>query len=170
MEIEAKFSVPDRPTFQRLLEAESLGGLTLGEGSVAEVQDRYLDTAAGALRAQGYACRLRQDNGRILGTLKGLGEAAGAVHRREEIEVKLPRPLPPAEWPPGPARELAVGLAGAQPLLPLLTISQTRHSRPILAGGKPLATLLLDDVRVSHDNTSLASYLELEAELLPGRP
>ncbi len=170
MEIEAKFSVPDRPTFQRLLEAESLGGLTLGEGSVAEVQDRYLDTAAGALRAQGYACRLRQESGRILGTLKGLGEAAGAVHRREEIEVKLPRPLPPAEWPPGPARELALGLAGAQPLLPLLAISQTRHSRPILAGGNSLATLLLDDVRVSHDNTSLASYLELEAELLPGRP
>jgi CHAD domain-containing protein len=169
LEIEAKFSVPDRPTFQRLLEAQSLGGLTLGEGSVAQLQDRYLDTAEGALRAQGYACRLRQEDGRTLGSLKGLGQAAGAVHRREELEVELPRPLQPAEWPPGPARELALHLSGARPLLPLLVISQTRHSRPILAPDSSLATLTLDDVRVFHNEGLLASFLEVEAELLPGQ-
>ncbi|TRO45633.1 CHAD domain-containing protein [Candidatus Bathyarchaeota archaeon] len=169
MEIEAKFSVPDRPTFQRLLEARSLGGLALGEGSVVQIQDRYLDTAEGALRAQGYACRLRQEDGHTLGSLKGLGEAAGVVHRRQELEVELPRPLQPAEWPPGTARDLALHLSGARPLLPLLVISQTRHSRPILAPDSALATLALDDVRVFHSEGLLASFLEVEAELLPGR-
>jgi len=169
LEIEAKFSVPDRLTFQRLLEARSLGGLALGEGSVAQIQDHYLDTAEGALRAQGYACRLRQEDSRFLGTLKGLGQAAGAVHRRQELEVELPRPLAPAEWPPSEARELALRLSGARPLLPLLVISQTRYSRPILSGSSILATLTVDDVRVVHDEGLLDSYQEVEAELLPGQ-
>ncbi len=93
MEIEAKFCIPDERSFQGLLETTSLAGFGLGPESVHELTDRYLDTAEGCLRMAGYACRVRQDGGRTLLTLKGLGEAAGAVHRRVELEVELPEPL-----------------------------------------------------------------------------
>jgi len=169
LEVEVKFAVPDRPTFQRLLEAQTLGGLPLGEGAVAQIRDHYLDTAEGALRAQGYACRLRQEDDRTLGGLKGLGQAAGAFHRREELEVELPGLVGPADWPPGPARALALELAGSRPLLPLLTISQTRHTRPVQGASGALAILSLDDVRVCRDAALLATYLEVEAELAPGQ-
>jgi CHAD domain-containing protein len=136
---------------------------------VAQIEDRYLDTAEGGLRAQGYACRLRQEDHRTLGSLKGLGQAAGAVHRRPELEVELPAPLLPAEWPPGPARDLALHLCGSRPLLPVLTIRQTRHRRPVLTGGGAVAILSLDDVCICHDAQLLGSCLEVEAELLPGQ-
>jgi CHAD domain-containing protein len=179
LEIEAKFGIRDEQTFEKLLQATALAGFALGETAVAELHDRYLDTAEGAMRAAGYACRLRRlgsseassgppPDGRVLATLKALGGAVGAIHRRPEYEVALAKPSPPADWPPGPARDLAVDLAGAEPLIILFDIQQTRYSRPLLDGDRVVAELSLDRVRLSRGDVLADTYLELEAELEPG--
>ena len=108
MEVEAKFSIPDERTFQRLLEATSLAGYSLEEPALLDLHDRYLDTGDGAILAGGYACRIRQQDGLTLATLKGLGTASGAIHHRIEHEVELPQPLPPQQWPPSVARDLCL--------------------------------------------------------------
>ena len=165
MEIEAKFNIPDEQQFQRLLETTALAGFRLGETSVLELHDRYLDTADRAFWASGYACRLRKQGDRTLVTLKGLGGAVGAIHRRAEYEVELAEPFPPHDWPPCAARDLALRLVGGEPLVPLFDMEQIRYSR-ILHKERPVAELNLDRVCIRGRQQALA-FLELEAELLP---
>jgi CHAD domain-containing protein len=167
LELEAKFSVPDEQTFQQLLEAGSLGAFRLGQSSFVRVHDRYLDTPEGALRQQGYALRLRRENGRHLASVKGLGDVSGAVHHREEHEVELPGPFPPEAWPPAPARDLVLGLTQDRPLVPLFALEQDRHRRCVCSRERQVAELSLDRVQIRQDDTVAATYLELEVELLP---
>ncbi len=167
MEVEAKFSIPDEQTFQRLLEVDSLADFHLGGGRVADIRDHYLDTAGRDILARGYACRVRRENGRFFATLKGLGETSGAVHRRVEHEVELPEHLPPEAWPPSRARKLALTLSGGRPLQSLFLIDQTRYRRPLRADERTLAEINLDRVRVHHAGVALLSFLEFEAELRP---
>jgi CHAD domain-containing protein len=166
LEVEAKFSIPDEQTFQWLLETDSLAGFHLGEGTTTELHDRYLDTASGSLFAGRYACRIRRHDGRTLVTLKGLGGASGAIHRRAETEVELPEPLPPQDWPPGPARELALSLLAGEPLIPLFDIRQTRYSRVLYDEDRAVAELSIDRVHVLQGDSPVMTCLELEAELL----
>ena len=168
MEVEAKFNIPDEGTFQQLLEATSLAGFTLVEPVLLDLHDRYLDTGAGAILAGGYACRIRRQNGITLATLKGLGTASGAIHHRIEHEVALPQPLPPQQWPPGVARDVALRLSDCEPLVPLFEINQARHRRHLCDGDRIVAELNLDRVRLHRGSETGATYLELEAELLPG--
>ena len=168
MEVEAKFGIPDEQTFQRLLETTSLAGYSLEEPTLLDLHDRYLDTSEGAILAGGYACRIRQQNGITLATLKGLGSASGAIHHRIEHEVELPQPLPPQHWPPIVARDSALHLCGHEPLVPLFEINQARHRRHLCDGDSVVAELNLDRVRLCQGSNTAATYLELEAELLPG--
>ena len=105
MEIEAKFSVPDVETFHRLRATQQLAGYPLSAGQAKQVQDTYLDTQDRSILAAGYACRWREGREGTLITLKGLGGAEGAIHRREELEIQIPAYQPPEEWPAGPARD-----------------------------------------------------------------
>jgi cobalt/nickel transport system ATP-binding protein len=133
MEIEAKFSLPDRATFDRLLQIEALAGCILSPARLKRVHDRYLDTASGGFLAGGYACRVRVDSagGRLL-TLKSLTPAQGLLHQRQEFEVSLPAQvdLDPAAlaglrcdrsgqpaWA-GPAVDAAAGAAPGAPATP----------------------------------------------------
>jgi CHAD domain-containing protein len=170
LEIEAKFKITDEATFRRLLKTPSLAGFHLGEATVVSLHDQYLDTADWAIRAWGYACRLRRSGERYLVTIKGLGGASGAIHRRAEYEVELPGPLPVREWPPSAARDLALRLCGSEPLRLLFEVEQTRHSRLLSDGERTLAGLSLDRVQVQRGDRSepYATFLELEAELMPG--
>ena len=168
MEVEAKFSIPDEHTFQRLLEATSLAGFSLVEPTLLNLHDRYLDTREGTILAGGYACRIRQQDDLTLATLKGLGSASGAIHRRVEHEIALPQPLPPQQWPPGVARDTALRLCENEPLVPLFEVEQTRHRRHLCDGDRVVAELNLDRGRLYRGTETGASYLELEAELLPG--
>jgi CHAD domain-containing protein len=168
LEVEAKFSIPDEQTYQRLLEATSLAGYSLEEPVLLNLRDRYLDTAEGAILAGGYACRIRQQGDLTLATLKGLGSASGAIHRRVELELELPQPLPPQQWPPGAARDLALSLCDSEPLVTLLEATQTRHRRHLCHGSQMVAELNLDRVRLYRKDQSSATYLELEVELMHG--
>jgi CHAD domain-containing protein len=168
LEVEAKFSIPDEQTYQRLLEATSLAGYSLEDPVLLLLHDRYLDTAERAILAGGYACRIRQQGDLTLATLKGLGSASGAIHRRVELEVELPEPLPPRQWPPGAARDLALSLCDGEPLVTLLEATQTRHRRHLCDGNRVIAELNLDRVRLYQKDQTSATYLELEVELMHG--
>ena len=166
MEIEAKFALPDVETLQRLQAADHLAGFTLSAGQVKEVRDTYLDTADRAILAAGYACRRREQGEDILITLKGLGGAEGAVHRREELEILLADDLPPAQWPASPVRDWVLQLIGESPLVPLFDLQQTRIVRRMRKGRRLVAELSLDDVFLTTEGRE-QTYLELEAELSP---
>jgi CHAD domain-containing protein len=166
LEVEAKFSVPDEQTYQRLLEVTSLTGYTLEDPVLLRIHDRYADTVEGSILAGGYACRIRQQNDLTFATLKGLGAASGAIHRREELEVELPQPLPPQQWPPSAARDLALRLSHQEPLITILEAHQTRHRRHLCDGDRVVAELNLDRVRLYQGTEDSPLYLELEVELL----
>lgn len=167
MEVEAKFSVPDRDTYRKLARCRELASYRLIPTETAEVSDRYLDTPSGALLAAGYACRLRTEGERVIATLKGLGGAQGATHRREELEVVLPAwTADPAAWPEGETRDLALDLTHGERLEPLFDLSQLRRRMDVRDADRPVAELSLDAVRASIGRRP-ALYYELEIELLP---
>ena len=166
MEIEAKFNVPDRQVLQRLQALDRLAGFDLAAGRVKHVHDTYLDTTARHILSAGYACRLRQQGDEYLFTLKGLGSAQDAIHRREELEATVPPVLSPAQWPASPARERLVELIGSSPLTTLFELEQERWVRDLMRGERRIAEMSLDDVRVAVGGHEQA-YLEMEVELGP---
>jgi inorganic triphosphatase YgiF len=166
MEIEAKFAVPDAETFRQLKSATHLGGFPLSAGKTGRVHDTYLDTRDHQIFAAGYAFRRRKQAGKILITLKELKTATDSIHRREELELALPDDLPPAQWQPSPVRDLALGIVGEKPLVPLFDLRQTRTLRAVTRAGRQVAELSLDQVRVVVGDRIL-KYFELECELLP---
>jgi CHAD domain-containing protein len=165
-EIEAKFIIPDRETFEALKAGSALGGYRLEPGRLVPVNDTYLDTPGRALLAAGYACRRREQEGGIIMTLKGTAPAAGAVHRREELEVRLAGDSPPAQWPPGEARDTALAVARGEPLEALFHLHQERFVSAAFDGERRVATVSLDTVEVTH-GAARQGYRELEIELAP---
>jgi len=164
MEIEAKFTLPNRDVFQRLMSVDRLAGFSLSAGRVKQVRDTYLDTVERLILRAGYACRRRGQSEGILITLKGLGGAQGAVHRREELQVLISSDLPPAQWSPSSVRDRVLQLIGSAPLLPLFELQQLRTVRLMTQGERPVAELSLDDVQVKAGNREQV-YLEMEVEL-----
>jgi CHAD domain-containing protein len=166
VEIEAKLSIPNRRAYRALLHLRSLAGYALAPSGAVRVHDAYFDAAGGRLMAGGFACRLRTvQGGGLLLTLKGLGGAEGAVHRRAEYETPLPAWDPdPAAWPAGDARETALALAGGERLAPLVELFQRRVLADVMDGERRVGQLSLDSVRTEASGHP-ASYYELELEL-----
>ena len=179
MEIEAKFAVPDVETFQRLRVVDHLAGFALSAGQAKQVRDTYLDTPGRLILAAGYACRQREQDEGVLITLKGLGGAKDAVHRREELQVLLPTGAPPAQrfdtahckWPASPMRDQVRQLIGEAPLAPLFALRQTRIVRQMSQSERLVAEWSLDEVHLivddPDDNGKTQDYFELEIELAP---
>lgn len=181
MEVELKYAVPDHETFEQLLSLTHLGEYWLQPAGEQRLTDHYLDTPERAVMTGGYALRLREgaEHGDWIGTLKGLGGAAGAgvdaaasaLHEREEYESQVPPHAMPEAWPAGPARERALELGGSQPMLEMFVIAQERHKRLVQAGTDPaaqreVAELSLDVVNLPRNGRGQVIY-ELEIELRP---
>ncbi len=169
MEIEAKFAIPNRQVYRDFLRVRQLAGFTLAPTGAVNVTDQYVDTADARLLSAGYACRLRTAGTDVLVSLKGLGGAQGAIHHRDEQEVRLPGPILDVHaWPPSPARDLALRLAGDAPLQPLFDLEQHRVRadvvEPLPGGARQVAELSLDAVRAAVGRRP-ALYYELEVEL-----
>ncbi len=161
-ETEWKYTIPDSETAMRLWETRQLGPFTVGDYTAIQVQDSYYD-ADGAIFAAGYACRFRQteDGGAI--QLKTLVPADGSLHQRTEVHAATDQPSQPAAWPEGPARQIVLDAVGGQELRRLFTITQTRHLAPLLAEGKVVADVSLDEVQWQvGENTQDAWELEIE--------
>jgi CHAD domain-containing protein len=165
MEIEAKFAVPDDSSFETLLSLESLGDYRLVPSGEQRMTDRYVDTPGRDLLQSGHTCRRRvgQAGGPELVTVKGLGGALGAVHRRFEQEMEVPLDAPPEQWPSGAPRDIVLQLTRGKPLVEFLTLHQHRTTRSVTRRDQRIATISLDRVEFAGGATAC----EMEIELSP---
>ncbi len=168
MEIEAKFTIPDQDTMNRLQSVIRLGDyrLTASRAHPQRITDHYLDTAAQTLYHSGYACRIRNLGSMQTLGVKGLGESEGAIHRRVEVEAPPAAGLSadPQTWPPSEARDLICTLIQDEPLVELFTVEQNRLVRPLKKQGRQVASMSIDDVCIkAAGNTHI--FWEIEIEL-----
>lgn len=166
MEIEAKYAIPSLQLFQALQLRESLGDFPLRESRTTTLRDTYLDTPDRALWRAGYSLRRRAKGDALVMTLKALAGGAGTVKRREELEVAIPQPAPPALWDASPARDRVIEIIGERELAPLFELQQARHERIVLVEGRAACVMSLDAVTLSNADRETRFYV-LEAELLP---
>jgi CHAD domain-containing protein len=164
MEVEAKFSLPDPESLHRFQAVTQLAGFPLGKGRMVEIHDTYVDTLDRKILAAGFACRFRQEAEGVRITLKGIGGASGAIHKRQEMELLLQAIQSVEEWPTGPLRVQVLQITGGDLLLPLFELHQTRLVRPVRWHGQTIAGLSLDDVHGTAGGREQA-YYELEVEL-----
>ncbi|HEU5204677.1 MAG TPA: CHAD domain-containing protein [Candidatus Limnocylindrales bacterium] len=173
VELELKYRVSDDQAAERYLEVGALGRFKPASPvRVAQVEDRYVDTARGDLARAGFAARLRRTR---KGTVVGLKSLAGgpldgdgsAAHRREEIEGPADESMAPNDWPASDARSLVLELAGDEPLVELVMVRQRRRKRE-LRDGATRVELSLDDVEVVLRGQVVDRFAELEVELLKG--
>ena len=170
VEVELKYAVADRTIGERLLNADSLAGFRpTGVPHATQHEDRYMDSADGALARAGFAARLRTSAGGTVVTLKSTAQAEGSLHRREELEGPADRTSDVAGWPASSARSLILELCGDAPLVELVTIRQFRRRRDLeLPGGGAAVELSLDEVDVVSHGRVVERFLELELELTRG--
>ncbi|MBN2205143.1 MAG: CHAD domain-containing protein [Thermoleophilia bacterium] len=164
MEIEAKYSVPDDDTLERLARARRLAGYTLGALADRRDGDVFLDTADRRFLAAGYYLRRRETGDGVRLTLKGLVTATDGVLRREELEALVAVDVPVQEWPQGQLRERVESVAQGAPLAPLLELRQRRRTRAVSDGEREVGELSLDEVEIVGD-AGERGWLELELEL-----
>ena len=169
MEIEAKFSVPNRDTMERLKRIVRLGPFEPGDVVKHLVVDTYYDTAGRDLLALGYAYRVRQLDDQRMVTLKGIGDTDSAIHRRTECEV----PVSPdgdlqdmSAWPSGDVWDSARSVVGEKSLQALFVITQSRHVRELYYRGTPVAALSIDEVLIEAEQRKQRAWI-VEAELEP---
>lgn len=168
VELELKYRVADAAGAARLAAARSFGPFrATGPARQLQVEDRYLDTADGALARAGYAVRLRRGPTMTVLAVKSTTPARSALHRREELEGPADLSLDPHAWPSSPARALVLEHAGEAPLLELVTVRQLRRTR-ILADDAAEIELSLDEVAVVASGRVVERFVELEAELRRG--
>jgi len=170
-EVELKYRVGDMAAAERVLAAERLGPFTGAASSAraTQLEDRYVDTADGALAHAGYAVRLRQKGGETIVSVKSLAhtDGPGGSFSREELEGPADRVAPPSDWPASDARALVLEHAGDAPLVERVTIRQLRRVRQLRAASTRVE-LSLDEVDVVARGRVVERFVELEAELTKG--
>ena len=134
-----------------------------------QVEDRYIDTADGALargRLRGPAPPDRQgDDGR--GQVAGPAERRRRRHRREELEGPADRTARPRDWPASDARSLILELCGDAPLVEVVTIRQLRRKR-ILDATATRGRAQPRRGRRRRRSRVVGRFVELEVELVKG--
>ena len=170
-EVELKYRVADMAAAERVLAADRLGPYSGGAGRARshQLEDRYVDTADGALARAGFAVRLRQSGGETLVTVKSRAHTNGedGSFRRDEMEGPADRVAPPADWPASDARALVMEHAGDAPLVEQVTIRQLRRVRQ-LKSGTTRVELSVDEVDVVARGRVVDRFVELEAEVKKG--
>jgi inorganic triphosphatase YgiF len=145
------------------------GDHLVGAASEEEIVDTYFETPNWGLTRSGFTCRVRASCGRIVATLKSFGRREGDALVRRELEQPLPKPLPPWEWPPGPARSALAASVPLHALRPIFVLRTRRLSYRLIGGGTPVAILSLDRCAVEAPDGGLrGSFERVELEALPG--
>lgn len=189
-ELELKYSVPDPSALREWLGSGWGGAIAAAEMDperVSSVEDRYFDTARGALARAGFGARLRRvEDGTTSLTVKSVSRdrprvgpaasgpaavgpaALAALAQRVEVEGPATARLDPTDWPSSPAQELVDELRGAARLRLLFTVRQRRHSRRIsLPEGRVEVTL--DQVTVLRGVRNVGTFCALEVEAADDR-
>jgi CHAD domain-containing protein/adenylate cyclase class IV len=170
IEIELKYRVIDAAAGDRLLAREDLAGFTPKTAvRSTQVEDRYIDTADGAMARAGFAARIRQTAKHTIVAVKSSARrvGTGSVHRREELEGPADRTTHPRDWPPSDARSLLLEQCGDAPLVEVVTIRQLRRKR-ILERDGTIVEISLDEVDAVSRSRVVGRFVELEVELVSG--
>ncbi len=170
IEIELKYRVIDAAAGDRYLAADEIAGFRPSSAvRSTQVEDRYIDTANGAMARAGFAARLRQTAKTTTVAVKSSVRRVGTgnVHRREELEGPADRTAHPRDWPPSDARSLILEQCGDAPLVEVVTIRQLRRKRILQLNGTSVE-LSLDEVDAVSRSRVVARFVELEVELMAG--
>ena len=165
MEIEAKFAIPDKKTFDRLAATNTLGGYPVSEGQTQELDNQYLDTMDRKLIKAGLFLRKRQKGKEFIITLKGEGTVVGGVHRREELEESHTEDQPFEQWPDSELKRKVRNVIRTAKLELLFDSKTVRTVRMLSVSGKEVAEIAIDHVSMTAGDTE-DEFMELEAELL----
>ena len=181
-EIELKYLVRDLEALRGWLAKDwggALDGVESGNEGTVEVEDRYVDTAYGALDQAGFGARLRrEDDGPVTITVKSAShdrpgdddDEEGdpqALSQRVEVEGPADARLDPDMWPPSAARELINEVRDGARLRTLFTINQRREKRTLALDDGPVQ-VTLDWVAVFRGARPLSSFSVLEVEATNG--
>lgn len=170
-EIELKYRVTDMAAAETLFRAEQIGAFSgaLQSTRTFQLEDRYVDTADGALGRAGFAVRLRQKGSETMVSVKSLTrtDGPGGAVRRDELEGPADRVAAAVDWPPSDARSLVLEHAGDAPLVEVVTVRQLRRTRTLKGEGARIA-LSLDEVDIVARGRVVDRFVELEAELTKG--
>jgi len=170
VEIELKYRVIDPAAGDRYLGADEIAGFRASSPvRSTQVEDRYIDTAGGAMARAGFAARLRQTAKTTTVAVKSSVRRVGTgnVHRREELEGPADRTAHPRDWPPSDARSLILEQCGDAPLVEVVTIRQLRRKRILQRDGTSVE-LSLDEVDAVSRSRVVGRFVELEVELITG--
>ena len=177
-EIELKYLVRDLEALRSWLERDwggALDGVESGNEKVVEVEDRYIDTAYGALDHAGFGARLRQeDSGPYTVTVKSAShdrpadggddpDDSRALSQRVEVEGPATEHVDPDRWPSSAARELINEVRDGARLRTLFTINQRRVKKSLSLDDGPVQ-VALDRVSIFRGARPLASFSVLEVE------
>jgi CHAD domain-containing protein len=172
VEVELKYRLREEAAGDRYLLADDLAGFhPITPVRSTQLEDRYLDTADGALARAGFAARLRQTAKGTTVSVKSIarrnGDGTGATHRREELEGPADRTAGPRDWPHSDARSLILEQCGDAPLVEVVTIRQLRRKRK-LQSDDTVVEVSLDEVDAVSRSRVVERFVELEVELLQG--
>ena len=170
VEVELKYRVVDAAAGDRYLVADELAGFRpVSAVRSTQVEDRYIDTADGALARAGFAARIRQTAKDTIVAVKSTARrvGAGSVHRREELEGPADRTAHPRDWPASDARSVLLEQCGDAPLVEVVTIRQLRRKRNLEREGTTVE-LSLDEVDAVSRSRVVGRFVELEVELMAG--
>jgi CHAD domain-containing protein len=169
IEVELKYRLKNLAAGERYLGAHEIAGLRASSPTrTTQLEDRYVDTADGALARSGFAARLRVSPSGTLLTVKSTNRRnGGGAHRREELEGPADRTAGPRDWPASDARSLILEMCGDAPLVELVTIRQLRRRRELRAADS-LFELSIDEVDVVARSQVVDRFAELELELVHG--
>lgn len=170
IEMELKYRVLDLTAAERYLTAATIGPFSgASQARSMQLEDRYVDTADGAMERAGFAVRMRSSGTGVIVSVKSRArrEGPGGAVGREELEGPADRTSGPSDWPPSDARSLVLELAGDAPLVEVVTIRQLRRKRQ-LRDGSTRVELSLDEVDVVASKRVVGRFIELEAELVKG--
>jgi CHAD domain-containing protein/adenylate cyclase class IV len=170
VEIELKYRVVVAAAGDRYLAADEIAGFRASTPvRSTQVEDRYIDTADGAMARAGFAARLRQTAKTTTVAVKSSVRRVGTgnVHRREELEGPADRTAHPRDWPPSDARSLILEQCGDAPLVEVVTIRQLRRKRILQRDGTSVE-LSLDEVDAVSRSRVVGRFVELEVELMTG--
>ncbi len=169
MEIEAKFLVPERNLFDKLMRISSIKNYNITEPVENKFHDTYLDTLDMVIYASDFSFRCRERKGKVIYTLKSLKSSDPVLHMREENELVLPEKIS-FEKPGKNAEEKAflkkiTAMTGSGNLFPLFSVEHKRTDLQVFDEERHIAEVSFDDVVIVCDDNE-KSYLELEIELM----
>jgi inorganic triphosphatase YgiF len=152
LEIEIKFTVPDKAVFEHIHPLRTICGYTTVDRGVTPHTDTYFDTEDFRLYREKIVFRLRKKSKKTVLTFKAQITSADDIYRRiefEHITDATADDISRGCFPDIPPAAELIKHMGKVKLSPSLTATNNRHTILLARDNVPLYELVLDDVTFS---------------------